>query len=251
MQKKQNGFTLVELGMVLVVIGLITGAIFNYMSHSTKKENDFLTINKQQKIALALSNFAQSHGYLPCPSRTTSGSGTTDSPSIGEAARRCDSTTAHAQRYGIVPFKTLGLSQSDIIDGYGNPFSYAVSRSANHIPTINPVHKSETKLETYPACNDRPSEGEIDHIAYIPCDGRVDHPSAEECLTDTSPAFQTKIETIFGYMTARAMNGPMINFAGDDFCLIMNWWTYHPTSGRTQDVPGLLCIGKGHLHPPL
>lgn len=150
--KSSAGFTLIELGMVMVVISFILGPIFSYLTISRDKESYQTTIEKQRKITVALSNFAQQYGYLPCPSRTLAGGGTTDSPSIGTQARRCDTTATFSQRHGIVPFRTLGLNQDDVIDGYGNPFTYVVALSANRIPVNNPTFASDTPLQVFPAC---------------------------------------------------------------------------------------------------
>lgn len=132
--KSSAGFTLIELGMVLVILSLVIGPVFSYQTYKRDKDSYLITVQKQRKIATALSYFAQKHNYLPCPSRTVAGMGATDSRAIGLAAVSCNSTTYPAQRIGIVPFRTLGLTQDDIMDGYGNPFTYAVARSAHWMP---------------------------------------------------------------------------------------------------------------------
>lgn len=132
--QSSSGFTLVELGMVLVVFSLIIGPVFTYLTHKRDQENYYTTIDRQRKIAVALSNFANQYGHIPCPARTATGTGTEDSRVIGLAAESCNNFGSRMIREGIVPFITLGLSQEDAHDGYSNLFSYIVSSHAHWKP---------------------------------------------------------------------------------------------------------------------
>lgn len=131
---KQLGFTLVEMSIVVLILGLVTGAIFSFLSHQSRQSA--LTTNqaRQKQIALALSDHAQMHGRLPCPAATNVN---TDHANFGT-----EGGCAGVVSQGLVPFRVLGMSERDIYDSFGNPFTYAVSNSATSTAPATPVHGS-------------------------------------------------------------------------------------------------------------
>lgn len=157
--KSSTGFTLIELGMVLVVISLIVGPIFSYLTVSRDKENLQVTIDKQKKIAIAISNYVQKNGYLPCPAGSFTVTQTSPWWQLIYGTQRDSCHAAVGSRYGIVPFRDLGLVESDVIDGYGNPFTYAVSPAANNIPDMNPTITG-SPVAIYPDCTGTKWAGE-------------------------------------------------------------------------------------------
>jgi prepilin-type N-terminal cleavage/methylation domain-containing protein len=126
--KNQRGFTLIEIAVVLMIMGLIVGAIFSFLTVKYEESYQQLTVTREQKIANSLAFFAQMHGYLPCPGKVK--------PSAGILVGNQDTLACVTaiQRNGIVPFRVLGLTQTDVTDGFGNPISYAVSTTA-----VNPT----------------------------------------------------------------------------------------------------------------
>lgn len=138
LKKTSSGFTLIELGMVLVVIGFVIGPIFTYLTIQRDQESYRVTVERQKKIANVLSNYSQTFGYLPCPSRPVTGIGDGTSGLLGWPLTRCDNIAFPTRRKGIVPYRVLGLTQEDVIDGYGNAFTYIVSQAANDIRENNP-----------------------------------------------------------------------------------------------------------------
>ena len=113
---KARGFTLVQMAVIVLMLGLFIGSTLSFLTSEDDINHEKITRDRMQKIALALHNYAEQKGSLPCASW--------ENISIGDAAD-CSGSTQSFQ--GIVPFKTLGLAQTDIIDGYGNPFTYVVS----------------------------------------------------------------------------------------------------------------------------
>lgn len=112
-----RGFTLLEMAFVVLVAGLFAGWALPQMDTAQDQRAWQTTVERQKRIALALSDYASRRYFLPCPA----------DPTASPAGTARGSCTTDALRDGVLPFRTLGLSQMDVTDGYGNPFTYAIS----------------------------------------------------------------------------------------------------------------------------
>lgn len=123
--KKQKGFTLIEIAVVLVIVGLLLGSFigsFSQRIETTQRQN----AKKQlEDIKLALLGFASARGRLPCPT-TTTGNGFEVPFNGSTIAIPC------ALQHGFIPGKTLGIDgaynrDNLLIDVWGNPIRYSVT----------------------------------------------------------------------------------------------------------------------------
>jgi prepilin-type N-terminal cleavage/methylation domain-containing protein len=119
---KQQGFTLVELSIVILIMGLLLGGLA--MPLSVQRENARLKEASQQLVEVeeALTGFALVNGYLPCPATPSSN---------GVAAA---SGGACVRQHGFVPASTLGLTGARngdnlLLDPWASPLRYSVSAS--------------------------------------------------------------------------------------------------------------------------
>jgi prepilin-type N-terminal cleavage/methylation domain-containing protein len=132
-----NGFTLAEMAIVLVIVGLLLGGLIVPLS----AQNDLRYVNETQKtlndIRDALIGYAAANGRLPCPaSATTNG---IESPAGGG---NCNVPTANNAYTGFVPSVTLGIGPTDsqgyAIDAWGNRIHYAITTAnGNTFTTTN------------------------------------------------------------------------------------------------------------------
>lgn len=115
-RRKQRAFTLVEMSMVLIVIGLVIVVVFpalNAIRQSTQRQ---VTQSNLDTLLRASAAFVQSHGCLPCPtpaSTVGTGFGYVRGNATGAACASC------TQAEGIVPFASLGLPIGVAKDGWG------------------------------------------------------------------------------------------------------------------------------------
>ena len=72
---------------------------------------------KQERIKTVLLGFLRTNGRLPCPDIAAAPTGT--------APVTCNANAA--QGYGVIPWVTLGISRNDVLDGWGNYFTYKVA----------------------------------------------------------------------------------------------------------------------------
>ena len=116
------GFTLVELTIVLIFVGLLIGGMTVMLSSVQDTANIKETQRRLGQAQEALLGFAAGAGRLPCPAAAPNAGGV-EAPADGSGS--C--TTALS---GFIPGRTLGLSPTDeqgyFLDAWGNRMRYAV-----------------------------------------------------------------------------------------------------------------------------
>lgn len=131
----QRGFTLVEMAMVLLIVGLLLGGLLPTISGQIEQRRNNDTRKQLDEIQQALIGFAIINGRLPCPaSSATSGQEDPVLPN-GTCTHPYDNNS-------YVPAVALGLSGTDssglLEDAWGNPFRYAVSQAGSkEFTTLN------------------------------------------------------------------------------------------------------------------
>lgn len=104
--RQQAGFTLTELAIVLVIVALLLGGMMVPLS----TQRDLQKVNETNKmlseIQEALLGFAAINGRLPCPDTDT------DPAAAGYGLEEA-SCSADLASEGYLPWKTLGVSQTD------------------------------------------------------------------------------------------------------------------------------------------
>ena len=112
-----DGFTLVEMAVVMIIIGLLILTVFPAMTAVRVSSQRAATQSNLQSLMLATAAYVQANGCLPCPTpATTIGSG------FGRV--RGDTNTAAcngcATVEGIPPFVSMGISSNVAHDGWGH-----------------------------------------------------------------------------------------------------------------------------------
>ena len=130
---KQNGFTLVELSIVLIIMGLLLSAIIGVGNAQIQQARISATKQKEDLIRLALINDITRNNRLPCPAVPTIAQGAVGYGVEAATAGACTGTVINgAVSTGIVPWTSLGVSDENAIDGYYNRFTYQVTLTATN-----------------------------------------------------------------------------------------------------------------------
>lgn len=125
---QMRGFTLIEISIVLVVIGLLLSGGLVALGPVIQNAKRTQTENTLTKIEDALLLYAIQNSCLPCPADATTpategiqanAAGTAITAACVGGAAACF-TGADA----VVPWQTLGLSRSDAIDEWGTLITY-------------------------------------------------------------------------------------------------------------------------------
>lgn len=150
--EKKSGFTLIELALVLAILSLVVAGIAQVAGQTIRHKKADEIKTKMGAIEMALYDFRQRNGRLPCPADgtlavsnqnfgqetipagdCTNGSTYTSghSPGNAQSANFFDGTSkaGSPNNYtvaGIVPVRALGLPDDDAFDPWGGAFFYVV-----------------------------------------------------------------------------------------------------------------------------
>lgn len=100
---RSTGFSLIELSIVLLVMGLLAGGLLTLLPARQEASSTAAAEARLAEIRDALLGFAAAHGHLPCPAR---------SPVDGSEDRSAGNCTG-GKRNGLLPWASLGLPRSD------------------------------------------------------------------------------------------------------------------------------------------
>lgn len=111
---KQGGFSLVEMAIVLVIVGLMIGGLLAPLSMQIEQRKQAETQKALEEAREALIGYALRYGYLPCPA-ISAGNGLED-----RQQQRC----SNDKRQGFLPWATLGVNRAD---AWNRLFRYSVT----------------------------------------------------------------------------------------------------------------------------
>ncbi len=112
-----SGFTLAEMAVVLVVMGLVIMTVFPALASMRQAQQQALTQSNLRSLMTATAAFVQANGCLPCPA-VPGGTGS----NFGRLGYSSSSTVCGAcpSAQGIPPFVALGVPPSTARDGWGH-----------------------------------------------------------------------------------------------------------------------------------
>jgi len=181
---KLHGFTLVEMSIVLVIVGLLIGGGFSTFSAYTDNAKQSHTQGNLQVTKRAMLDYVLVNRHMPCP----------DTDDDGSENREADFSCTGAA--GTVPFNDIGLGVGVTSDDWNNVFAYGINtdvivaanvanvdNSASYFSSENapvfdlqtpPTVASPTVAESYTvckksaaACNATATNVEVDAIPAV------------------------------------------------------------------------------------
>jgi len=209
---RHQGFTLVEMAIVMMISGLLLSGATSMLSVHMKLGKLQETKDNIQKIEKALQSYYVMNGHFPCPASSTAKQTDTD---FGKAKDECfkpenllttkdngliqvNNPNSKIVITGLLPFRSLGMSDLQGQDGWGNIFQYAVTGSLTLASEfnqmdgaidivaedgqsrLNPAHTAQ-----YAVISSGPNKlgGHVAGQQFLPCP--INTPETENCDNDS------------------------------------------------------------------
>ncbi len=138
-QGARGGFSLIEIGVVLVIISILVGYGLSIATATAEREAITVTRDRLEAIEDALILYATRNKRLPCPADGTladddaaagvEDDGGADGDPAGNETLNCGTGIG----ISVVPWRTLGLPQQVAIDGWRRRISYFVFDGADGV----------------------------------------------------------------------------------------------------------------------
>jgi prepilin-type N-terminal cleavage/methylation domain-containing protein len=155
------GFTLVEMAIVLVIIGLAAGMLLTAGTAMLDNQKRKAVRAQLETLDNALARFVAVNKRLPCPADGISPTGSSGAGMETVLAGACSPVN---QQRGVVPWVTLALTEADVIDPWGGRITYRV----------DPALAASTLLMNMSNCDPSstgPATGGICITPTLPCTG--------------------------------------------------------------------------------
>lgn len=127
-----RGFTLVEMAVVLVIVGLLLAGLLLPLSAQIEQRNRAETERYLAEAKEALMGYALINKYLPCP----------DSKAVPDGLEDTRVAGVCPQDRGILPWQTLGIQSTDSWNHY---FGYSVTSAFSNSSTTFSLTSSATR----------------------------------------------------------------------------------------------------------
>jgi len=154
-RKRLAGFTLVELAIALLIIGILMSAGLSLATVRRAAAQRDVTQTNEQTIKQALINYLAKYKRLPCPPTSFANGG------IASPPPPCANVS------GIVPYFELGLDRSVVLDGWENYITYVISPNPV-APLIPPVPNTTAWTYAYSPTTNTPPLTTTGALAFWP-----------------------------------------------------------------------------------
>lgn len=160
----QQGFTLIELAVVLTIMAVFVGGAMTLMAKKAEQNRIEVTRERMDTIADMLEQFVRTHKRLPCPAEPQRAfshanfaveAGSSGNCASGSTGLENPSSTSVYM--GAVPASTLNLPPSYLLDGWNRRFTYAVDANmtvANDMQTASATPDGSMNVRSLRNTND-------------------------------------------------------------------------------------------------
>lgn len=178
---RSKGFTLVELAVVLLILGLLLGGLLVPLSAQLDQQSIKETQRRLDEIREAIIGFALANGRLPCPATATIASGSAGAGIENRIATSPPPSQICGITEGVLPWTTLGVPETD---AWGRRYTYRITASfADDIPLNTVTPPSECVVTPSQSSFALCSEGDIKICNSAPCNSSSTNAMADKIPT--------------------------------------------------------------------
>ncbi len=214
MRKKTDGFSLLELAIIVLILGLLTTLTWKFIGAQIQKQAEVTNYSLLERADWTLTGFAMSYHRLPCPDTNQDG------------MEDC----AIENQVGTLPYRTLGLA-----DARAGQIRYGVLRRTTEI--VDP--EAATDDPTPPL----PRRADLATITdrFFPLVASMDNANAADgAFKKSLPVLTTTIDVgSRTYLPVEAYNVKLGKQNGLDFC-----WALRVAEDPSPDASGI----RNHVH---
>lgn len=149
----QQGFSLIEMAIVLVILGMLLGGLMVPLSSQREVSQRQATERQLQEIRNALIGFAQINNRLPCPAQINT-NGVEARVLAGINRGNCTFPN------GVIPFMDIGIQgtiiNQNLVDVWQQPILYRLTSVAGPIPPGTAWVYAKSPIPLAPAVTNRP-----------------------------------------------------------------------------------------------
>lgn len=124
LKRFNNGFSLVEMAIVMAIIGLLLGGLLPTISSQVEQSRRSENRKHLDEIQQALMGYAIINGRLPCPADGTIPTAPGVANGAGQEVTVAGPPITCSSTGGVLPWATLGISETD---AWGRRFTYRVT----------------------------------------------------------------------------------------------------------------------------
>ena len=146
--RKARGFTLVEVLVVLIIFGIVltmAAAVTRGLAAGQKRSN---TLTRMATVDAAIAQFVAVQKRIPCPADGSLAS-TVNNAGVEVAP---DANGCSNQANGVVPWVSLGLTETDASDGWDHRFTYRTEQSLGKTMDMSQCDPAGTGPASAGAC---------------------------------------------------------------------------------------------------
>lgn len=200
--KNQSGYTLIEMAISLMIVGLLFGAGVALYGQYIKQTRVDTTLTNLDTALVKIDEFQRSKGRLPCPAplnvaRTAPNYGAENTANclaaimagpgkclngicveqtvrtdLGLGAIPIAPITENYVLVGAIPFRALQIPEKDTFDGYSDRIVYAVTYSATDDTTYN-ASKGAISVKNYSNSSLTTKDGSVLYLALSHGENRM------------------------------------------------------------------------------